>query len=149
MGRRLLACAAVLTLAGEAMAQDPPPSPPPPASADTAPLIPAAKESDVERRLKELEASNARLREEVNRLREDHESLDQRVEKLLPLAGKLSGYVDFGLFYVQGDGSGIRPDTDHKHFPAYSGVQDSWVFMGDPLSTAINARGEPATTEPS
>src|SRR4029078_5968722 len=44
---------------------------------------------------------------------------------------------------------GIRPDTDHKHFPAYSGVQDSWVFMGDPLSTAINARGEPATTGPS
>src|SRR5262249_42729424 len=104
---------------------------------------------DVERRLKELEASNARLREEVDRLREDHESLDQRVEKLLPLAGKLSGYLDFGLFYVQGDGSGIRPDTDHKHFPEYKDVQDSWVFLGARLPPATNARGEPASTGPS
>jgi hypothetical protein len=36
-------------------------------------------------------------------------------------------------------------------FPEYKdrGIPDRWVFGGDPLSTSINARGEPADTGPS
>jgi hypothetical protein len=136
----LLSGAALATLAGAAWAA-PEPSP---AAAKAA--LPTEKDADTERRLRELEASNARLREEVDRLRDEHTSLDERLQGLLPLSGRVSGYLDFGFFYVQGDGTGIRNDFEHKNFPEYAGTLDTWVFMGDPLSTAINARGEPAST---
>lgn len=118
-----------------------------PGSAD-APADPGAPNS-IEQRLKALEESNTRLREELDKLRDEHTSLGDQVQSLLPLSGRFSGYLDFGFFAVQGDGSGIRPDTGHEHFPEYARVSDAWVFMGDPLSTAINARGEPASTGPS
>ena len=122
------------------------------AGATAGPLAAASPpvESDVERRLKALERTNEKLREEVEKLRDDHASLDQRVEKLLPLSGRITGYLDFGFFVVQGDGSGIRNDTSNLRFPEYAGVvPDTWVFMGDPLSPTINSRGDVATTGPS
>ncbi len=65
----------------------------------------------------------------------------------MPLTGRIGGYVDFGFFHAMGNGSGIRTDIGHIHYPEYRGVvPDSWVFMGDPLSTTINSRGEPADT---
>jgi hypothetical protein len=92
----------------------------------------------------------AKLREEVQLLREDHEATAQQVQGLLPIAGRMAGYLDFGFFYVQGDGTGIRSDTGYVNFPEYKGkVPDSWVFMGDPLATVINSRGDPADTGPS
>lgn len=122
----------------------------------------------VEARLAELAATNeqlrednARLREDNERLREDGERLDARVESLereqqetrrdldglLPLSGRLGGYLDVGAFWVAGNGSGVRPDTGHVVFPEYDGVvPDSWVMMGDPLSTQVNSRGDPADT---
>lgn len=111
----------------------------------------------VEARLDELNEVNARLREDnealkqrVEALEEDQERTREHVDRLRPLAGKVGGYVDFGFFYVTGDGSGIRPDTAHAVFPQYDGVvPDSWVFMGDPLSTVINSRGDPAETSES
>ena len=100
--------------------------------------------------LEELKAQNQELREEIDLLKDDLQQTDQRVDKLAPFAAKVTGYLDFGFFAVGGDGSGIRSDFDHLAFPEYEGiVQDSWTFMGDPLSTAINARGEPATTRES
>jgi hypothetical protein len=72
------------------------------------------------------------------------------------VSGRVTGYLDFGLFWVQGDGSGIRtldqfgPDVSGAvltKFPSLSTVPPSWVFLGDPLSTAINSRGEPADTD--
>ncbi len=111
---------------------------------------PAASGSSLEaleQRLSAVEAENAALREEVEVLREDHTFLDQRFQRVLPLTGRLGGYVDFGYFWVGGDGSGVRPDTGYQNFPEHEGViPDSWVFMGDPLSTAINSRGDPADT---
>ena len=106
---------------------------------------------------KDLAEQNARLmaeikqlREEVVALREDHNSVAQQVTSLLPLAARLSGYLDFGFFYVGGDGTGIRSDTGYLNFPEFRGqVPDTWVFMGDPLATAINSRGDPANTGPS
>jgi transposase-like protein len=103
--------------------------------------------SDLDRRLRELEAQNARLREELDQLKDSQGFIEQQVERLLPLSGRLSGYLDFGFFYVGGNGSGIQSDIGHKYFPEYGDVTDSWVFYGDPLSTVINSRGDPADTE--
>lgn len=107
----------------------------------------AAGSEGLEARLAAIEADNQRLREEIELLREDHSALDGQVSALAPLTGRLRGYVDFGLFWAGGGGAGARPDLGYKHFPEYRGViPDSWVFLGDPLSTAINSRGDPADT---
>jgi hypothetical protein len=101
--------------------------------------------AELEQRLLELEDKNAHLEEELEILREDQQWTQQQVDKVMPLTSRLAGYVDFGFFYVSGDGRGIRTDIGHANFPEYDGVvADSWVFMGDPLSTAINSRGDPA-----
>jgi hypothetical protein len=135
-----------------ARADEPPPSTPP-----------APKADRVEERLRALEEENGRLRarvealehareneklpEKVRKLEENGSYLEQQIARLLPLTGKLGGYLDFGFFYVQGNGAGVRPDTGHRHFPEYTGeVPDSWVFYGDPLATMVNGRGEPSDT---
>ncbi len=87
------------------------------------------------------------LRNEVAALREEQAATSEQVRSLLPLATRFSGYLDLGFFYVAGDGTGIRYDADNLIFPEYRGVvPDSWVFLGDPLATAINSRGDPADT---
>ncbi|HLU66575.1 MAG TPA: outer membrane beta-barrel protein [Kofleriaceae bacterium] len=135
--------------------QTPPAGEPPPADLFTPPpdAVPLAP-SSAEDRITALEAENQALREELEILGDDLRYLEERQNRLAPLAGKVSGYLDFGFFTVTGDGSGIRADTSHTYFPEYgpppgeteSIVPGQWVFYGDPLSTAINARGEPATT---
>ena len=52
------------------------------------------------------------------------------------------GYVDFGFFVPQGDGSGYVQDYGHARYPNLSGY--NWVFLGDLLAPAVNARGEVA-----
>ena len=52
------------------------------------------------------------------------------------------GYVDFGFFVPQGDGSGYVQDYGHARYPNLSGY--SWVFLGDLLAPAVNSRGEVA-----
>ncbi|NVB80304.1 MAG: hypothetical protein HOV81_18060 [Kofleriaceae bacterium] len=141
----------VLVLAafvGSALADEPSPVPD---NASPGPDVPAAvvaAPSTVSAEdLRAIRAENAALREELELLREDHEVLERKVDALAPLAAKLTGYVDIGFFTVSGDGSGIRRDVGHRYFPEYAGlVPDSWTFMGDPLSTAVNSRGDPATT---
>jgi len=56
---------------------------------------------------------------------------------------QLGGYVDFGFFVPQGNGSGYIEDFGHVFFPEYAG-KFGWVFLGDILAPAINTRGEPA-----
>ena len=85
------------------------------------------------------------LRERVEWLEADQQWTEQRVNQAIQSSSKLSGYVDFGFFRVTGDGRGIRSDLGYRVLPEYEGVvADSWVFLGDPLSTAINSRGDPA-----
>jgi hypothetical protein len=127
--------------------QPPPPPPPEPPKAEPQP-VPTIDED----RLRKLEEENAQLREDLDILREDHEYVEERVGKLSKVSAKLTGYLDVGFFGVIGDGPGIVPDLGYEHFPEYDGpggVQEQWVFMGDPLSTMINSRGDPATTGPS
>jgi hypothetical protein len=149
----LTALVAPLLVAGWAradpgmQAQGEAPTQPP---ATTAPHDVAAPQRDAEaervnQRLKELEEKNRQLQDELSRLKEEAAFTQSRVDQLMPLSGRVSGYVDFGFFYVQGNGSGIRTDAGNTRFPEYEGrLPGSWVFMGDPLSTAVNARGEPA-----
>lgn len=113
---------------------------PPPAAADD-------RLRRLEARVGAVEAENRALKDEVELLREDAEFQAERLKTALPLAGRLGGYIDFGLFWAGGNGSGVRPDIGHKYFPEYAGVvPDSWTFMGDPLSTTINSRGDVADT---
>lgn len=80
----------------------------------------------------------AQLQRELERDRD-------RLDKLAPLARYVNAYVDVGIFASAGDGSGVRRDVGHRVFPEYDGVIPAeWVLMGDPLATAVNARGEPA-----
>jgi hypothetical protein len=58
----------------------------------------------------------------------------------------VGGYVDFGFFVPQGDGTGFVQDLGQpsaRHFPEYAG-NTAWVFLGDLLAPAVNSRGEPA-----
>jgi hypothetical protein len=93
-------------------------------------------------------AADDTLDDRLSKLEEDLAHTKEQVKGLLPLTGRISGYLDFGFFRVSGNGSGIRPDLGNAVLPEYAGVvPGSWVFMGDPLSTAINSRGEPADTD--
>jgi hypothetical protein len=92
--------------------------------------------------------ADAPLEDRLSKIEDDLAETQAQVKQLLPLTGRLSGYLDFGFFRVSGNGSGIRPDLGNVVFPEYKGVvPGSWVFMGDPLATAINSRGEPADTD--
>jgi hypothetical protein len=80
--------------------------------------------ADLERRLADTELAAARRRPGVT----------------------VSGYVDFGFFATQGDGSGVIQDVgpaQSRAFPEYAN-KFAWVFLGDLLSPAVNSRGEPA-----
>jgi hypothetical protein len=94
--------------------------------------------------LRALQEQNEALAARVEELESDRDWTNERVDQLMPLKTRVSGYVDFGFFLVQGDGRGIRTDLGHTNLPEYADVPDSWVFMGDPLSTAINSRGDVA-----
>ena len=60
---------------------------------------------------------------------------------------QVGGYVDFGYFVPQGNGSGYIEDFGHAFFPQYAG-QFGWVFLGDILAPAVNSRGEVADLGP-
>jgi hypothetical protein len=115
-------------------------------SAEPAPP-PAPEPPKVDPKLQELEQRLEKAEEKIDELEDDNKYLDDKVKDLMPLSGRISGYVDVGFFATSGDGSGIREDLINSYFPEYAGkVPGSWVFMGDPLSTAVNSRGEPADT---
>jgi hypothetical protein len=126
-----------------------PPAPPvaaPPVAAPP-PTVLHEQLDRLERELAALRSTNEKLAERLEVVEEDQTYETKRVDGLMPLSGRVSGYIDTGVFWVQGNGSGLRPDIGNQVFPQYAGkVPDSWVFLGDPLSTAINSRGEPADT---
>src|SRR5262249_6357333 len=126
-----------------APAPAPPPDPSTASAEDDQPAAAAAPPSADD--VKQLADDNASLRAGLQELREDVDDLHKQVTALSALKGRLSGYLDVGWFYVNGDGSGIRTDPGGVIYPQYA-YAAPWLFLGDPLSTAINSRGEPATT---
>lgn len=88
-----------------------------------------------------------KLEDEIARLADDNAALERKVEDIGRVSARISGYLDVGFFATTGDGAGTRSDVGNVYFPEYAGVvPGSWVFMGDPLSTTVNSRGEPADT---
>jgi hypothetical protein len=85
-------------------------------------------------------------------LRQRMYDLEQQLEQTRQVATlrrpivNVNGYVDFGFFIPEGNGSGIVEDSGPvgtRRFPQYAN-QYGWVFMGDLLAPAINSRGEVA-----
>lgn len=112
--------------------------------------VPAAQPVDLAKLSADVAALQAAFEKQQRLLEETQAQLEaskEEAKSTFALKGSLSGYLDVGAFWVEGDGSGIRKDTNYAVAPEYRGqVPDSWVFLGDPLATAINARGEPADT---
>jgi hypothetical protein len=104
------------------------------------------KNAEVDARMQALEQRLEKAEEELELAKEDNAFLEEKVSALAPLSGKIGGYLDFGFFTTTGNGAGTRSDIGHAYFPEFSNVPESWVFMGDPLSTAINSRGDVADT---
>lgn len=128
-----------------APATDTPPAPPTdePAPPATSEPVPAPTTDEIEADIDDLYDKLERL----ERAQRKNESTRAQVSTLMPLNRYINVFVDVGAFAVGGDGSGIRPDIGHLYFPQYMGhVASQWVFMGDPLSTAINSLGEPSDT---
>lgn len=107
-------------------------------------------------RINALEKRLKKVEEDLDQARDDNKALGDQVQTLLPLTTKFSGYVDIGFFATTGNGAGTRSDLTGQYYPGYASattcpgctgfVPGSWVFWGDPLSTAINSRGDPADT---
>jgi hypothetical protein len=147
--RALIAATLALVAPRIARADEPPPvdEPPPPAPpqepAPPAEPLPAPDALAV--RIDDLDASLERLEKKLAAQDRRIEVVHREVQDLQWLRRFITVYIDVGAFAVGGDGSGIRSDLDHVYFPQYAGrVPGQWVFMGDPLSTAINSLGEPA-----
>jgi hypothetical protein len=115
--------------------------PPPSGEADV-----AARLDALEQRMGALEEENAALREEIALVEEDAEAAEELDRAADRGRFRLTGYADMGFFWAAGDGTGIRIDAGNRIFPQYDYVAGGWVFMGDPLATMVNARGEPAET---
>lgn len=124
---------------------DAPPAEAPPA--DTPPAasnVPSPEELAAE--IDELATNQRKLERAERRVA----ALQAEVNKLMWLRRFINVFVDVGAFAVGGDGSGIRTDLGHVYYPRYRDrIAGQWVFMGDPLSTAINSLGEPADTSTS
>ena len=130
---------ALVLLQSLAHADDEPPPPPPDPAPAPAERLPVPDE--LAERIERLEEEQRKTAAALRRANATHE----QVQSLVPLARFITVFVDVGAFAVGGDGSGIRSDIDHIYFPQYaSRLFGQWVFMGDPLSTAINSNGDPA-----
>jgi len=104
------------------------------------------RESERDAELDALRESNEALADEVAAIRQGQEQANAKLQRQAFLTGRLHGYLDAGFFFVSGDGSGTRPDLGTVTLELDGVARDDWVFMGDPLSTAINARGDVADT---
>lgn len=134
----------MLAIASPAFAQD---AEPPPSEAPPLPPPVVVKDEATKQRVDALEQKMAELEEKLEQAKDDTTYLEEKISALMPLAGKLTGYIDAGFFATTGNGAGTRSDVIGTYFPEYIGiVPGSWVFMGDPLSTAVNSRGDVADT---
>ena len=113
--------------------EEPPPTPPPPAT---------------DPKIDELTQRIQKLEDELSQVKDDNSYLEEKLQSLLPIAAKLGGYVDAGFFVTDGNGAGTSSDLLGQYYPEYldKGIPGSWVFMGDPLSTTVNSRGDVADT---
>jgi hypothetical protein len=147
----------LLALPTPAAADEPVPPPEPAGGSDAPPPLPDPDARPAEpppqlpdpntAKLEALEQRLQKVEDDLAAAKDDNAYLEDKVAALLPLSIKFGGYLDVGFFATDGNGAGTRSDLGNVYYPQYAGkVPDSWVFMGDPLSTAVNSRGEPADT---
>lgn len=105
-----------------------------------------AEDSEAQRDAADLAVKNAELERRIAELEKKQDLAEPKLERLAFLSGRLGGYLDVGFFLVGGDGSGTRTDDRNTRFPEHEHTGGQWVYMGDPLSTMINARGDVADT---
>ncbi len=129
----------IACLATRAFAQAPEPPPEPAPEPVPAPAT-APTPEELAQRIDTLE----RQAEHGEVVEQRVDTMSEAVSTLLPLRRFLTVYIDVGWFWVGGDGSGVRADIGHRYIHDYNNVPAQWVLIGDPLSTGINARGEPA-----
>lgn len=105
-----------------------------------------ARQDEILERLKKLEDQNRALQNQVDQLRKDRPQspAEAAVGSDKPVL-KISGYVDLGFFAPTGDGVGFVNDVNGTQSSQFPGVP--WILLGDPWSTAVNSRGEPASTK--
>ncbi|HSD89004.1 MAG TPA: outer membrane beta-barrel protein [Kofleriaceae bacterium] len=139
----------VLLVAAPAFADDPvpvnqpePAQPAPPATDEPKPDANA----EASARMQELEKRLEKAEQDLADAKDDNSFLEQKLDALMPLQTKLTGYIDLGAFATTGNGAGTRTDVSNLLFPQYSYVPGTWVFYGDPLSTTVNSRGDVADT---
>ncbi|HEX5059975.1 MAG TPA: outer membrane beta-barrel protein [Kofleriaceae bacterium] len=147
--KRIFLASLIVATPAWAQPADPQPQPAQPAQPEpptqTEPKEPA--EPKVDLKLHELEQRLQKVEDELEQAKDDNSYLEEKLQSLLPLTGKISGYVDMGAFVTSGNGAGTRTDLLQTWFPEFiDKVPGSWVFYGDPLSTAINSRGDVADT---
>lgn len=135
----------LLLLATPAYADDPPPSP---AQPEPEPPKDEPEPPKTDPKIDELTQKMQKLEDELSQVKDDNTYLEEKLQSLLPIAAKLGGYVDVGFFVTDGNGAGTRSDLLGNYYPEYldKGIPGSWVFMGDPLSTTVNSRGDVADT---
>jgi hypothetical protein len=140
----------VLFVGAPAWGQTPEPSQPTPPASEEQVVEPPPSEAPVDpaaERMQALEQRMQQLEDELAATKDDNSYLEEKLAALLPLTGKIGGYVDMGAFVTTGNGAGTRTDDAGLYFPQFIGkVPGSWVFWGDPLSTQINSRGDVADT---
>lgn len=115
-------------------------TPPPPPAAQSVEPAPGSLEEEVAA-LKERVLDLQRKMEDAAALAK---SVDVRLTSRERFKVDLGGYLDLGFFWVQGNGSGVRRDLDGTAASRYPGILNTWVLIGDPLSTTINSRGDAA-----
>ena len=71
-------------------------------------------------KLKELEDRLQKVEEDLDQAKDDNSYLEEKLQSLLPVLNKFSGYVDLGGFATTGNGAGTRTDVGHVLFPEYS-----------------------------
>lgn len=88
------------------------------------------------------------VQERFNNIEEDLTSVKEKTESIFDRTARkliFSGYIDAGAFVSTGNGVGFVPDfrnTLANRFPS-----KTWLFLGDPWSTPVNSRNEPADTD--
>jgi hypothetical protein len=88
------------------------------------------------------------IKERFESLEGDMDSLKGKTQSLFEKAARkllFSGYIDAGYFFATGNGVGFIPDfrnTLARRFP-----DKTWLFLGDPWTTSVNSRNEPADTD--
>lgn len=146
----ILACLAAPAAPAIAQPAEPAPDAPPsgePVASDPAPAPAPDANAEADARMQALEARLQKVEEDLELAKEDNAFLEEKLSALAPLSGKIGGYLDFGFFTTTGNGAGTRSDLVQTYFPEYvNRIPGSWVFMGDPLSTTINSRGDVADT---